>query len=243
MADKIRLPFEIDEDVAKAEGIHPAIIAAPTEKEFAKHRAKAEEIHEHVNSLLQTKPEWVDLEMSQRAVRVYSEAIEWLGKEKNFNAIGEEEALKRMKTALVNLAEAHTRLGNFQEAIDIAWNGIHLGARTVEHLQKATSYLVAINKSDEEWCNCEDTIIENSVEPGKKVFSGSGSSRTVSILPVRQVVDTVPSYKHNGEIVNIVRCNNCGTINAVPQNKVLPTTLDVKNSSHVELEKRQIASE
>lgn len=232
MKEEIRLPFEIDEKTAKDENIHPLIISPPTEEEWKKVKAEGERIKKYAESMLKTKPEWIDINLSQRAEEIYKNELFFLTE--NYDVINPVERDKRFRAAFVNLTEALIRQGKLFDAIEVAWQGHHIGADTIKLLQMATDYVEAINRPDDDFCNCGDVVIE---QENRKVF---GDVVTVEVLPTLNVVGSVPSYKHNGEIADIVRCSICGRLNAVPRNVVPVSALDISRASHPTLPTRRI---
>lgn len=229
---EIRMPFDIKPEDAVKENIHPLIIQKPTEEEMKKVLEKSDEVRRHVDSLLETKPEWVQLEQARRAEEVYrADAIFCI---ENVDKLGEEEAVKRIKAAFVTLAGSLVHQGKLDEAMEVAWEGYRIGANTLQFLQQAKSYEVAINRDDNEWCNCQPTLIEDD-KPQPKVFGGK-QERVVAVLPQQQIVGSIPSYKHNGEVVNIVRCGNCGFTNAVPKDAVPAFVLDANLNAEEDFE-------
>jgi hypothetical protein len=242
MSDKFKMPFEITEEEAKAEHIPSVIIKPMTEEEERDLHMRADKHHERAQSLLTPSPKRLEVEFARRGEFVARNELEFLSD--YWDKLDVEEREQRFRAVFVNLSEALIRQGKLQEAKDVAWEGLRHGANTHAYLQKATDLLAAINATDNVWCDCGDTVVED--ESNGQIFGGKPGKKLVNSItvPSLQVVDEIPSYKHEGKTVVVVRCNTCGLLNAVPLS-ALPNRalhIDGKNRNPVAENRKNVST-
>lgn len=232
MSDVVKIPSDITVDEAKKEHIPYVIIEPPTKKELEDVRRKAKFLQSQSASLLPPSPRRVEVEFARRGEIVWSNELVFISA--NYEKLGEEEATKRFRAASVNLCESLLRQGKLQECSFVAWEGMKHGANTQQYLQRSNELMLALNTPDDLWCDCPDQEILEDENNVSGVFGGNPDRqpRVIDVVPALQVVDEIPSYKHEGKTVAVVRCNVCGITNAVPVDDLPNRVLNVEGKRH-----------